>query len=195
VRELDGILTGHAPWGARADAATAIVALSRGDPAAAAEAGGAAVRALETALHEDLNLDIVLPAGRAILAGGPPERRAAIRTWLQTSLMRVAQGTIDEAMRVRWLRGPLGRELAELAGPIEGGLAPTRPAEAPGTDAATDEVDERLLHLLAQGSTNQEMADALGLPEPLVVDRLARLLARLGASSRAEATRLAFGMV
>jgi DNA-binding NarL/FixJ family response regulator len=199
VRELREILPGHAPWGARADAAAGLVALARGDIAAAAAAGGAAVQALLAALHEDLNLDIVLPATRAILAGGPPEGQAAARGWLRVSLSRVAQGTIDDAVRVRWLRGPVGRELAELAGPIDGRLEPLGTAEpaaeATRTDAAEDEIDRRLLRLLTEGNTNQEMADALGVPEHVVVERLARLLSRLGTSSRAEATRLAFGMV
>ena len=42
-----------------------------------------------------------------------------VRGFLQLTLSRIAQGTVDDEMRVRWLRGPVGRELVELAGPME----------------------------------------------------------------------------
>ena len=53
-------------------------------------------------------------------------------------------------------------------------------------------MDRQLLHQLNEGLTNREMATAPGLEEDAVGARLAKLLARLGASSRAEATSLAF---
>src|SRR5207244_12112389 len=135
---------------------------------------------------EDLDLGIVLPAARAVLAGGPPEMQDMVRGFLRMLLSRIAQGTVDDEMRVRWLRGPIGRELAELAGPME-------QSPAPSTDAPhLDEVDTHLLHLLTQGSTNREMADELGLDETTIAQRLAGLLASIGASSRAQATSLAF---
>ena len=115
-----------------------------------------------------------------------------VRGFLQTTLARIAQGTADEAIRVRWLTGPVGRELVELAGPME---RPTRShgrsrrrATAPGLD----EAERRLLQLLTEGRTNAEIAAELDLPEDEVAQRLARLLAQLGTSSRAEATSLAF---
>ena len=66
---------------------------------------------------------------------------------------------------------------------------------APGGQPAQpslDEAERRLLQLLTEGQTNAEIAAELGVPEGEVVQRLARLLARLGTSSRAEATSLAF---
>jgi DNA-binding NarL/FixJ family response regulator len=197
AKELAGQLPGHAPWAAQADAALATVALAHGDIEAAVEAASGAVRALQESLHEDLNLDVVMAAARALFAGAPEEVNASVRTYLQVALTRIAQGTADEAIRVRWLRGPVGREIVELVGPLVGAeVAATDgsrvDAEGHSAGVDLDEVDRRLLHLLTEGLTNREMATELDLTEEAVAARLAKLLARLGASSRAEATALAF---
>src|SRR5262249_33618424 len=103
------------------------------------------------------------------------------------------------SIRVRWLRGPLGRDLVALAGGVEG-IAPAEAPEsaasrestgAPGT-AASDDIDRRILHLLTGGLSNREMAESLGVSEADLAQRLAQVLGRLGATSRAEATTLAF---
>jgi DNA-binding NarL/FixJ family response regulator/tetratricopeptide (TPR) repeat protein len=189
VKELLPLLPGHAPWGAQVDAAIASVALRRGDVEAAVTAGGAAFQALQAGLHEDTSLEIVLPAARAILAGGPPEIQGFVRSHLQMTLSRIARGTADEAIRVRWLTGPVGRQLVELAGPMETPAV----AAAAGADAPNlDDVERQLLQLLTEGRTNAEIGAELQLGEDDVAQRLARLLARVGASTRAEATSLAF---
>jgi len=197
VKELLPLLPGHASWGAQADAALATVALGRGDVAAAVMAGGAAFQALQAGLHEDTSLEIVIPAARAVFAGAPPEVQAFVRGFLQSTLSRIAQGTADEAMRVRWLKGPIGRKLIELAGPMEVPAPEAAVGTAPGsaTHAAgpsLDDTERQLLQLLTEGRTNAEIAAELDLGEDDVVHRLARLFARLGTSSRAEATSLAF---
>jgi DNA-binding CsgD family transcriptional regulator len=197
VKELLPGLPGHAPWGAQADAALATVALMRGDVAGAAVAGGAAVQALQAGLHEDASLEIVIPAARALFAGAPPEVQGFVRSFLQSTLSRIAQGTADETIRVRWLTGPIGRELIELAGPMDAlaseaaaGTEPGAAAQAAGI--SLDDTERRLLQLLTEGRTNAEIAAELDLAGEDVVQRLARLFARLGTSSRAEATSLAF---
>ncbi len=119
AKELLPLLPGHAPWGAQADAALATVALRRGDIPAAVMAGGAALQALQAGLHEDTSLEIIIPAARAVFAGAPPDVQGFVRSYLQTTLSRIAQGTADEAIRVRWLTGPIGRQLVELAGPLD----------------------------------------------------------------------------
>lgn len=189
VKELLPLLPGHAPWGAQADAALATIALHRGDVEAAVAAGGAALQALQAGLHEDVSLEIVIPAARAIFAGGPEEMQEFVRGFLQMTLSRIAQGTADESIRVRWLKGPVGRELVELAGPMK---APTREPAAADAGTDLDEMERRLLQLLTEGRTNAEIATELDLPEADVGQRLARLFARLGTSTRAEATSLAF---
>jgi tetratricopeptide (TPR) repeat protein len=194
VKELLPLLPGHAPWGAQADAALAAVALARGDVEAAVLAGGAALQALQAGLHEDASLEIVLPAARAVVAGGPPELQGFVRGYLQLMLARIAQATSDEAIRVRWLTGPVGRRLVELAGPMDtsasadAGVGSASAAGAP----ILDDAERRLLQLLTEGRTNAEIAAELGTQEADVAQRLARLQAQLGASSRAEATSLAF---
>jgi DNA-binding NarL/FixJ family response regulator len=193
VRALSSVLPGHAPWGAQADAALAMLALRRGDVPAAASSAGAALQALQAGLHEDTSLEIVLPAARALLAGGPPDVQEFVRGYLRSTLTRIAQGTLDESIRVRWLTGPVGRELADLAGPMD---APPGMAVADGSAREgaprVDDTDRQLLRLLTEGRTNTEIADELQLDEEDVARRLARLQAQLGASSRAEATSLAF---
>jgi len=191
VKELLPLLPGHAPWGAQADAALSGIAFARGDRMAAVGAGGAAFQALQAGLHEDVSLEIIIPAARAVLAGGPPEMQGFVRGYLQQTLARIAQGTADEEVRVAWLTGPVGRELVDLAGPIEAPAAAAPGAATPG-QPSLDEIERRLLQLLTEGRTNAEIASDLDLVEDDVVKRLARLFARLGTSTRAEATSLAF---
>ena len=188
VKDLLPFLPGHAPWGAQVDAALATVALARGDIPAAALAGGAAVQALQAGLHEDTSLEIVIPAARALFAGAPPDVQDFVRGYLQMTLSKIAQGTADETIRVRWLKGPVGRELVELAGPME--LA--RGVAATDAGPSFDDDERRLLQLLTEGHTNAEIAAELSLDPGEVAQRLSRVLARLGTSSRAEATSLAF---
>ena len=100
----------------------------------------------------------------------------------------IAQRTLDEDVRVRWFRGPVGREMTRLAGPFQ--MAPT--ADAAADDDAADGSDAALLRSLVQGKTNAEIARDLDLGEEVVARRLGELFARVGASSRAEATAFAF---
>jgi DNA-binding NarL/FixJ family response regulator len=194
VKELLPLLPGHAPWGAQADAALSTVALARGDLPAAAMAGGAALEALQAGLHEDVSLEIVVPASRGVLAGGPPEMQARVRTYLQETLSRMAQGTADEKIRVAWLTGPVGRELVALAGPMDLTVAASAETESETRvgQGGVDEVERQLLQLLTEGRTNAEIAAEIDCTEEEVAGRLTRLFARLGASNRAEATSLAF---
>jgi DNA-binding CsgD family transcriptional regulator len=169
------------------------------------------MQALQDALTEDVHLEPLLSAARGILAGAPPEMSAPVTDWLRLTLSRIAQATLDDAVRVRWLRGPLGRELVELAGELETqpqagpeAGAPAMGTPSPGRSVSgartspdegvgpLDDLDRRIMHLLTEGQTNREMAEALGLTDSELAERLARVLARLGASSRAEATSLAF---
>jgi tetratricopeptide (TPR) repeat protein len=189
-------LPGHPEWDAECDAALATVAQSRGDIETAVIAANNAVTALATNQHEDVYPDVFLPASEILLAYGPPEAQAFTRSYLQLVVSRIAQATVDEEVRVRWLKGPIGSRLVALAG---------QPLSLPGADdaAATaadhagvggdlDANDRRLLVLLTEGLTNHEMAERLGVDDTDVAKRLARILATLGASDRAQATTMAF---
>jgi DNA-binding CsgD family transcriptional regulator/tetratricopeptide (TPR) repeat protein len=181
--ELAASLPGHPPWGAEADAALARVALARGRSEEAAEHARAAIASLVSARHEDGNLDVVLPAANTLLATGAPEW-GQVQQHVAVMLAMIVQRTMDEDARVRWLRGPVGREMTRLAGPLE--------SVPVGVGAQSDGSDTALLRSLVQGKTNREIADELGIDEPAVARKLGELFARIGASSRAEATAFAF---
>jgi DNA-binding NarL/FixJ family response regulator len=182
-------LPGHPPWGAQADAALSRVALARGSTDDAVAAARSAYVALDEALHEDAHVEVLLPAAEAIIAGGSEEEARMIRTYLQVTLAMTAQRTVDEGVRVRWLRGPMGRELVRLAGSLEG--FKMHPGEADG-NGSLDESDLELLRPMIEGLTNREIAERLELGEEIVARRLADIFAKIGASSRAEATAFAF---
>jgi len=184
--DLAATLPGHAPWGARADAARARVALARGQTEEATAFARAAAEALQAAMHEDLHLDVLLPSARVLMETGAPEWEPGVRPYVQLALAMVAQRTIDEDVRVRWLRGPLGSEMAALAGPIDTIAASDGEGDAPA------EGNDLLLQSLMQGKTNAEIADELGIDQPALERRLGELFATIGASSRADATAFAF---
>jgi len=184
VQEFALLVSGHPPWPAQAEAALATVALSRGQHAEAADLALSAASRLQAAMQEDLHADVLLSIGRVLQATAAPEW-VEFREYIQRSLAMIAQRTIDEAIRVRWFRGPLGRALTELAGQID---MVTVDAGAAGK---TDD-ESVLLRSLIHGRTNQEIAEDMGIDEDAVTRQLGELFARIGASSRAEATAFAF---
>jgi hypothetical protein len=104
AKALCGVLPGHPPWGAQADAALTQVHLARGEVEVAVDAARRATAALHAALSEDVHLEILPPVARALLAGGQDAEKAAIRQHLQTVLAGIAQRTLDQDVRVRWFR-------------------------------------------------------------------------------------------
>ena len=195
AKELLPLLPGHAPWGAQADAALATVALARGDLGAAATAGGAALEALQAGLHEDASLEIVIPAARACFAGGPPEMQAFVRS---TSSRR-SRGSPRARLTRRSASGgsPGPSDASSSSWPGRWTLpaftqAPDPARQSRREQPSLDETERRLLQLLTEGRTNAEIAAEIDLTEEDVAERLTRLFARLGTSSRAEATSLAF---
>ena len=103
-----------------------------------------------------------------------------------TLLGQFVQHVPDEDLRVRWFRGPLGRQLAALAGPLDVPAAGS--ASAP---ARLAEEEIRLLRLVSQGHTNREIADSVGTAEETVTRKLVELYEKIGVSSRADATAAA----
>jgi DNA-binding CsgD family transcriptional regulator len=188
AKELIELLPGHAPWGAQADAALAEVALAWGRTDEAVDAARSAFAAIESAMHEDLYLDVILPVARTLLAAGTEPERQMVGFYLNVMLAMTAQRTFDEGIRVKWFRGPVGRELSALAGAFQ---PPTEAPDGRG-DLSLEESDTALLKLLVEGRTNREIAEELGVGEQVVTRRLGEMFARIGASSRAEATAFAF---
>ena len=184
---LTSDLPGHPLWAAEAHAALAEIALARGDTERALEHVGAAMGVFEAARTEDMHFDILRPVAKVLRATGAPQWDELCE-WVQLSLAMVAQRTLDEDIRVKWFRGPVGREISALAGPI----ASTPDADGDGARSDLDESDTELLRCLIQGRTNAEIAEELRLDEKTVERRLGELFARIGTSSRAEATAFAF---
>jgi DNA-binding CsgD family transcriptional regulator len=189
AKEVMSVLPGHPQWGAQADAALARVLLARGDEPGAVEAARSALASLDAAMHEDLYPDVVLPAADVLDAAGTDEDREAVRARLRVMAWMVAQRTLEEDVRVRWFRGPIGRELVRLAGSVDV-QGPSEPAG--GAEQTFTEEEMAFLRLLTEGRTNREIADELSLPEEQVVRKLGQIFAKMGASSRTEATLFTF---
>ena len=191
AKELVTVLPGHPPWGAEADSALAQVALARGAQEEAADAARSALDTLRSAHFEDLFLRIVIPAARVLLAAGTEDERAAVHHQVTMTATLIAQRITDEDVRVKWFRGPVGRELSRLAGgwAVEG-ASTVAPGDVRAAGLGDD--DTGLLWLLIEGWTNREIANELGVGEDVVAHRLAEMYARLGVSSRGEAAMFAF---
>jgi DNA-binding NarL/FixJ family response regulator len=189
AKALLPLLPGHAPWGARADAALATVALAREQPEVAVESARSAAAALEEAMHDDLNLDVLLPVAEAIASAGTDEERAGVLGYLGLQAAVIANRIVDEDVRARWFRGPVGSALATLA--VEPGTSLTRHEHADPV-ATVDDDDVELLKLVVEGLSNDEIAARLSVEANEVTRRLAATYARIGASSRADATAFAF---
>jgi DNA-binding CsgD family transcriptional regulator len=188
VREMLPVLPGKPPWGAQGDAALTQVALAKGDTAGAMTAARTAMAWLMSAHRDDWFPEILLPVAQAIRAGGSDEERAMLETILQAMLAFVAQRTLDEEFRVRWFRGPIGRALSGIGATGDPGAEARRFEDHEGIA----EDDEGVLRLLTLGLTNSEIAERLGISEQELLARLAKLYAKIGASSRADATAFAF---
>jgi DNA-binding NarL/FixJ family response regulator len=133
---------------------------------------------------------VTLPAGEVLAAAAPPEALAFARSYMQLELSRIVQGTLDGEIRARWLRGPIGSRLVALAGEP---IIKDAPVTVPGVETAEmDDADRVMLQALTEGLTNREMAARLDIPESEVAKRLARIIATLGATDRAQATSIAF---
>ena len=198
AKELVQLFVTHQPWGAQADAALAEVTLARGDLPAAADAARRVAQNFQESMREDIYPEMLLPAARALEAAGDDTDREMIRGFLQLLLAMTAQRTVDESIRVRWFKGPIGSEWARLAGPV--GDGPMAGAGANGDGTLTDlpsglsglDRDERrLLGLLTEGLTTDEMAARTGMSVEDTRIHLQHMFAKVGASSRGEATAFA----
>ena len=181
------VLPGHPVWGSQAEAALALVSKARGDTKAAAVSGQDALKQLEAAMSEDSHLRIRLAAAEAIISGGSEQEIASVREHFRIGVTLMLPRIVDHDIRSKWLRGPIGKELIKIAGSME-----IRDGEKPdsvGPKLSPPEVE--LLRLLIDGRTNREIAEQLHSTEQAVSVRFADLFAKIGASSRAEATATA----
>jgi DNA-binding CsgD family transcriptional regulator len=187
VKKLSPLLPGRNPWSAQAEAALARVFRARGDDETALEHGRAALEAVRESEREDVMFDVVLPAAEAVLAAGEPDEIESLRHSLRRELALLTSRFTDEEVRARWFTSPTGRELKRLAAIEELPVRPEKGTEAMGLSSG----DSKLLELLSQGRTNQEIAVELGASPEELSRSMAALFARIGATSRAEATSAA----
>ena len=155
--------------------------------------GRSALSTLQEIHSEDLHLDVLVPAARAILSGNDEDERSMIQGLLQMTVTMVARRTLDEDIRVKWFRGPVGRDLSSLSGVHDG---PARRSESGNgstqSHAPLEDDDIQLLWLLIEGRTNREIAHELQISEEVVARRLGEIYARIGVSSPGEAAAFAF---
>jgi DNA-binding NarL/FixJ family response regulator len=188
TRRLCAELAGHPLWAAQAAAAASQVALARGDQQKAVELARVALTERHAAMREDPHLEILVPAARAIMAGGDEAEKQLVYGELRVIQQLILQRTLDDDVRVQWFRGPVGSELAELVGPMD----MSGPAALVRGERTFSADEGRLLQLLTAGRTNREIAGELGIDEAAVMKRLTALYAEIGADSRAQATAFAF---
>jgi DNA-binding NarL/FixJ family response regulator len=155
----------------------------------AAEAARSALESLTAARHEDLDLEVLLPLAAAMTVAGTDEERTGILSFLRLQAAVIANRIVDEGVRTRWFRGPLGSALASLAGDPDVPL--TRHTQEGSVEGLDDE-DAQLLKLVVEGLSNEEIAGRLSVDTVDVARRLAWTYAKIGASSRADATAFAF---
>ena len=145
----------------------ALLAAARGDLSAALAAAGEAVRD-----HDRLPLPFEL--GRTLLVKGAVERRAKQKREARETLTQA----LDTFQKLGKLGAPLWAEKARAELARIGGRAP-----AP---LALTHTEGRVAELVAAGSTNREVADALFLSVHTVEANLKRIYRKLGIRSRTE---------
>ena len=184
AKTLVAELPGHPPWGAQADAALAIFALARGDRASALTLARAALATRDEAMREDPHLEILLPAAAVVLELGDAPEVANIRDEVKLQQALIGQRTLRRRCPRPMVPRTGGRALSVLAGPFVAAPA----AVAAESENAIPDDERRMLGLLIEGRTNGEIAKELGIGEPAVGQALAAMYARIGATSRADAT-------
>lgn len=142
----------------------ALLDAARGDLIAASEAA-------DDALREHARLPVPFELGRTLLVKGTVERRAKRKREARQSLDRALE-VFEELGAALWAE----RTRAELA--RIGGRAPSPQTLTP--------TEGRVAELVAAGSTNREVADALFVSVHTVEANLKRIYRKLGIRSRTE---------
>jgi ATP/maltotriose-dependent transcriptional regulator MalT len=132
-----------------------------------------------------------------------PARRVlepALRRWRETGLPglhlllgpRLLEPVLEQAVAAG-IEAVWATRVLDL---LQAGSAP-RPLVIPGTGSALTPREAEVLRLLARGASNQAIAEALVVSLPTAKTHGARILAKLGAATRAEAATRArdFGLL
>jgi DNA-binding NarL/FixJ family response regulator len=138
-------------------------------------------------MREDIYPELLLATARAVLAAGEESEKQELLVQLQLGLAMTLIRTADEDIRVRWLRGPVGSEWARLAGHLPDAPLP----ESDSSVSILNDDERKLLALLTEGLTEAEIARRIESTEESVRLSLGEIFAKIGASSRGQATALA----
>jgi DNA-binding CsgD family transcriptional regulator len=171
--EADALLVPFEDRGKRLDRAWAIATAARCRALVAAARGDlpAALKSAEEAVREHDRLPLPFELGRTLLVKGTVERRAKRKREARDTLSRAVE-VFERLGAVSWAERARG-ELARI-----GGRAPS-PLDLTPTEG-------RVAELVAAGSTNREVADALFLSIHTVEANLKRIYRKLGIRSRTE---------
>jgi len=168
------------------------------------------LRLAKALLPDVVTLDLTMPGGSGLgaiekLRTAVPSARIVVLTmhedpaYVRSALAAGASGFLvksaaDSALIAAIHAVERGRHFIEVQDPevMRALMTPGRTApETPAPIAMLSEREREVWVLLAQGHTNQAIADQLGLSVKTIESYRARLMQKLGLTNRAELTRLA----
>lgn len=131
----------------------------------------------------------MLGAAAALLeaAGDPVYAHAQDRAYYERVVGALRSGLDEETFRAAWSEG----RAMEMEQAVEYALEPTEPPAPPARPAGLSAREVEVLRLVATGMTNAQVARALFISPNTVNRHLNSIYGKLGASSRAAATRFA----
>jgi two-component system response regulator NreC len=172
-----------------------------------------AIRLAQAQAPDVVTLDLSMPGGSGLAAierlrAAAPATRIVVLTmhedpaYVRSALAAGASGFLvksaaDSALIAAIRAVERGRLFVEVQNreAMAALMTPGRAgAEGPAPIATLSAREREVLVLLAEGHTNQAIADQLGLSVKTVESYRARLLQKLGLATRAELTRLALGL-
>jgi DNA-binding CsgD family transcriptional regulator len=186
IRMARALPSSDAPWLGIGEAALAQVAVARGDADAAVEHGLASIaelrrtRQMFTFLHPEWRL-----LSARSLAGLEDPLVAEFHAHAIRDIQMALHETVDDAVRGKWLRSPVIRELVERLG-----LGQAVRVEQSGAVVPAG-LSERQVIVLGQvmaGQTNAEIAASLGMSESEAAAELDEVYEALGVRTRAQAS-------
>lgn len=182
-----GTVSGDLAWEAQAWAASALVALKRGENDAAAEAAKSALVALSPRLMRAFHLDVQWIAGRVLIGGGAPEA-ADLRAGIGEMLFKLDNSMVDPGVKERWIKVPMNKELVGLAG-YEGFTSAPGIGAAPA--ASLEEIEIEILRQLASGKNDAEIAQELDTDTEDVAHWFSSIFSKLQVDSKEAVTEYA----
>jgi DNA-binding CsgD family transcriptional regulator len=182
-----GEVAGELAWEAHAWAASALVASTKGDDAAATECAKSALVALSPRLMRAFHLDVYRIAGRILIGGGAPEAED-LKDSIGEMLFKLDNSLVDPGVKERWIKVPINSELVELAD-YHGFTSDPGIGAAPA--AALEEIEIEIMRQLASGKSDAEIAEELDTDTEDVGNWFGSIFSKLDVDSKEEVTEYA----